>query len=77
MRDESWRAGALCAEMDPELWFPTRLDDAGPAKRVCARCPVTAECLSYAIGMREAYGIWGGVAERRRRRMLLQQQGAA
>ena len=42
------------------------------AKVVCARCPLRAECLEYALRHPARYGIWGGLspeelaAERRR-----------
>jgi WhiB family redox-sensing transcriptional regulator len=42
------------------------------AKAVCARCPLRAECLEYALRHPARYGIWGGLspeelaAERRR-----------
>lgn len=45
-----------------------------PAKKVCARCVVIAQCLDYAIETNQEYGVWGGLdpVERRkvRRRKL-------
>lgn len=32
-----------------------------PAKKVCAGCPVRAECLSFAMETGERDGIWGGL----------------
>ena len=67
-----WRARAACRNTpDPELFFPL---DTGPAARqvaakaICARCPVLAECRSWAIS-HEAYGIWGGLTEHQRARL--------
>ncbi len=37
------------------------------AKRICAGCAVTAECLDAAIERRETHGIWGGLNEIERR----------
>ena len=37
-----WMGAALCAETDPELFFPDKGHARG-AKRVCRACPVTAE----------------------------------
>jgi len=37
------------------------------AKSICARCPVTFECLSYALQVNEMLGIWGGLTEVERR----------
>lgn len=49
-----WRHKAICRDEDPELFFP--VGNSGPAlaqiadaKLVCARCPVTADCLSWAL----------------------------
>ena len=69
-----WTERAACrdAGVDPELFFP--LSDAGPAlrqvaaaKAVCARCPVTTECLTWALRAGEAAGIWGGTTAEERR----------
>ena len=55
-----WRAHALCAQVDPELWFPEKGGSAAPAKRICFACPVRIECLSYALETGQDDGIWGG-----------------
>ena len=39
------------------------------AKRICTRCEVRAECLEYALGSDERFGIWGGLSERERRKL--------
>ncbi|MGH9060608.1 MAG: WhiB family transcriptional regulator, partial [Acidimicrobiales bacterium] len=33
------------------------------AKAICARCPVRAECLAFALATDQRYGIWGGTSE--------------
>ncbi|WP_268785678.1 WhiB family transcriptional regulator [Mycobacteroides immunogenum] len=38
------------------------------AKRVCAVCPVRAECLNYADSILDYHGIWGGKTGRERGR---------
>lgn len=60
---------------DPELFFPVgtqgpALRDAAAAKRVCARCPVTVQCLSYALSSKQAAGVWGGTCEEERDALL-------
>lgn len=65
----SWRDAALCAQVDPDRWFPDKGGATNAAIRVCKRCPVQAECLQYALDNDERYGVWGGVGERDRRRM--------
>jgi WhiB family redox-sensing transcriptional regulator len=72
--DESWRLDALCAETDPEAFFPEKGGSTREAKRVCASCPVRMECLEFALGNDERFGIWGGLSERERRRLRLQRR---
>jgi WhiB family redox-sensing transcriptional regulator len=74
--DLSWRDAGLCAEVDPELFFPEKGGTAAPAKRVCRSCPVRAECLDYALGRDVQHGVWGGLSERERRRLKRQQTGS-
>ncbi|HEX2075869.1 MAG TPA: WhiB family transcriptional regulator [Geodermatophilus sp.] len=71
---ESWKAEALCAETDPEAFFPEKGGSTREAKRVCAGCAVRAECLEYALANDERFGIWGGLSERERRRLRLQRR---
>jgi WhiB family redox-sensing transcriptional regulator len=61
--------GGVCAQVDPELWFPEKGGSTRAAKALCARCPVRPECLAYALTHDERFGIWGGTSERDRRRM--------
>jgi WhiB family redox-sensing transcriptional regulator len=74
--DLSWMDLALCAETDPEAFYPEPGEPAGPAKRVCMACEVRAECLDYALGHMNGwydiaqYGVWGGKSARQRRRLL-------
>ncbi|WP_428512067.1 WhiB family transcriptional regulator [Pseudonocardia sp.] len=66
-----WRAAAVCAQVDPELFFAEadrgRAYEAqvAAAKAVCAVCPVRAECLSFARAL--PYGVAGGLAPEERR----------
>lgn len=63
----AWQDLALCAETDPEMFFPEKGGSTREAKRVCAACEVRAECLGYALDHDERFGIWGGMSERERR----------
>ncbi|SEM17120.1 WhiB family transcriptional regulator, redox-sensing transcriptional regulator [Blastococcus sp. DSM 46786] len=72
--DDSWRLDALCAETDPEAFFPEKGGSTRDAKRVCTGCPVRAECLEFALANDERFGIWGGLSERERRRVRLQRR---
>jgi WhiB family redox-sensing transcriptional regulator len=71
---EAWRLEALCAETDPEAFFPEKGGSTREAKRVCTGCAVRAECLEFALANDERFGIWGGLSERERRRLRLQRQ---
>ena len=62
-----WRELAACRGADLEVFFPGRGEPAGPARQVCAACPVRQPCLDYAITNRITHGIWGGLTERERR----------
>jgi WhiB family redox-sensing transcriptional regulator len=72
-----WRELAACRGADLNLFFPGRGESAGPARRVCAGCPVREPCLDYALGNAISYGVWGGLAERDRRALRSRRIGAA
>lgn len=64
-----WQERALCAQTDPEAFFPEKGGSTREAKRVCQGCEVKAECLDYALANDERFGIWGGLSERERRKL--------
>ena len=65
----AWRSRALCAETDPEAFFPEKGGSTREAKRVCEGCDVRTPCLEYALENDERFGIWGGKSERERRHL--------
>ena len=65
----SWQERALCAQTDPEAFFPEKGGSTREAKRVCLSCDVRSQCLEYALAHDERFGIWGGLSERERRRL--------
>jgi WhiB family redox-sensing transcriptional regulator len=67
--EASWQERALCAQTDPEAFFPEKGGSTREAKRICTGCEVRAECLEYALAHDERFGIWGGLSERERRRL--------
>ncbi len=67
--DEQWQDRALCAQTDPEAFFPEKGGSTREAKKICQCCEVCAECLEYALAHDERFGIWGGMSERERRRL--------
>ncbi|MGH3755671.1 MAG: WhiB family transcriptional regulator [Pseudonocardiaceae bacterium] len=66
---QEWQERALCAQTDPEAFFPEKGGSTREAKRICQDCEVRAECLEYALTFDERFGIWGGLSERERRRL--------
>ena len=69
IEDEEWQERALCAQTDPEAFFPEKGGSTREAKRICLGCEVKDRCLEYALGHDERFGIWGGLSERERRRL--------
>ena len=67
--EPDWQERALCAQTDPEAFFPEKGGSTREAKRICSGCEVRAECLEYALANDERFGIWGGLSERERRRL--------
>jgi hypothetical protein len=59
---------ALCAEVDPEIFFPEKGGSTKAAKRVCAACTVQQECLESSLTV-YVYGTWDGTSERERRQI--------
>jgi WhiB family redox-sensing transcriptional regulator len=79
---EDWTAGwqerAACRGDDSTYffapgYFERRADKQAReavAKAICARCRVREPCLEYALRVREAHGVWGGLNEMERRALL-------
>lgn len=67
--ESSWQERALCAQTDPEAFFPEKGGSTREAKQICTGCEVRSECLEYALEKDERFGIWGGLSERERRRL--------
>jgi WhiB family redox-sensing transcriptional regulator len=75
--DSSWMGEAACRGMDPDVFFPPRGGTVEPARQVCAGCPVSDDCLSFALEHREKHGIWGGLSENERKRLRRRATGKA
>jgi WhiB family redox-sensing transcriptional regulator len=67
--EQDWQERALCAQTDPEAFFPEKGGSTREAKRICLGCEVRSECLEYALAHDERFGIWGGLSERERRKL--------
>ena len=63
-----WQEQAECAKQTGAVdFFPARGESVRDAKEVCARCEVKSECLDFALRLKVAHGVWGGLSERERR----------
>lgn len=72
---EEWRDEAACRIVaDPDKFFPEDGTVPNVVPRMCAGCPVAAECLQYALDNKIDHGYWGGVSGAQRIRM---RRGAA
>ncbi len=58
-----WRTQALCAQVDPEIFYPVNVAPTSPAvqqaKRICAACPVQTACLLDAMAGEDPARRWG------------------
>jgi len=68
----SWQRDAACRGLGIEesraLFFPSRGDSIEEAKAICQHCPVTEQCLEFALA-NNCIGVWAGTSDRQRRRM--------
>ncbi|MHB1173097.1 MAG: WhiB family transcriptional regulator [Lacisediminihabitans sp.] len=65
----AWQTDSLCAQTDPEAFFPEKGGSTRDAKKICTSCEVRTQCLEYALKNDERFGIWGGLSERERRKL--------
>jgi WhiB family redox-sensing transcriptional regulator len=62
----SWQRHAACRDQDADLFFPASDDDTSAlvarhklaVAPICGACPVSAECLRWALDMGEDTGLW-------------------
>lgn len=66
-------AHGICAQADPESFFPEKGKRAPEAIRICLGCPVMSECAEYAITAPvNPHGIWGATTVLERKRIRTQ-----
>jgi WhiB family redox-sensing transcriptional regulator len=65
VKEPDWSAG-LCAQTDPDLFFPEKGASSAAAISICRRCPIRAECLEFAIDEPGFHGVWGGTTQKQR-----------
>jgi WhiB family redox-sensing transcriptional regulator len=71
---DDWRRQASCRDSNPDLFFPIgttglALDQIDAAKTVCEACPVTEQCLEFALATNQEAGVWGATTEEERRKL--------
>lgn len=80
-KQSRWESSAICNKNSSELFFPPmdfepsklRRKREIKAKAICRVCPVSDNCLSYALKHDYLEGIWGGTnfKERKQRNLLM------
>jgi len=71
-RRPEWHARAACRGAGPDAFILGSGRNAAimdRARAICATCPVTEDCLAYAMGDVDTVGIWAGTTGRERRAM--------
>ena len=67
IQPQPWQVDALCAQVDPETWFPPPGASPDEAIMICHRCPVLAACKEWVMGVetgqppRARHGIYAGM----------------
>ena len=72
---QEWREKAECKGLDSNIFVPLGRSVKGRrgrgtytvARNICSCCPVTKECLDFAINEVIEYGMYGGKTPRERR----------
>ena len=76
--EDTWQRRAACRGPESTVFFPPPFPERREerelrerrAKAICASCAVRADCLDYALRIREPHGVWGGLTEAERRALL-------
>lgn len=70
---EVWRDRAACKGISIDVFYFESDDEnrnlkkqTDKAKAFCKECPVSKECLSYALNEDIKFGVWGGFTSRER-----------
>ena len=68
MRDPALFEQPLCAETDPELFFPEKGVVPEPAKKLCRSCDHVNDCLLWALH-HSVDGVWGATTPTERKQL--------
>lgn len=58
----------VCAQADPEEWFPVKGESPARARELCRGCEWVRPCLAYAL-THAVDGVWGATTELQRREL--------
>ena len=68
----AWQREAACRGLgvaeSRAIFFPAKGESIDQARAICERCPVTQQCLEFAMA-NGCIGVWGGTSERQRRQL--------
>ena len=66
-----WQSEALCAETDPEVFFPPQGGSSREAKKVCGSCDVGLQCLLHTMQADlRGSGVSGGLTYKERQKLV-------
>lgn len=68
LTNRDWMEQATCRDADAPF-FPSNRRELAKALSFCNKCPVSADCLQYALDNGIEYGVWGGTTESERLRI--------
>ncbi len=67
----SWEADALCAKVDPEVFFVEKGGNGiREARKICAQCTVGRQCLQFALDANIKAGVFGGMSPLEREKLM-------
>jgi WhiB family redox-sensing transcriptional regulator len=61
VREEHWKLSAACLGADTNDFFSPAAEVPPSVIAMCADCPVSEDCLQYAIELNIEYGVFGGL----------------
>lgn len=83
-RSWTWQEQASCRRKSNDLFYGPegekplqRESRESRAVEICADCPVREACLTHALSVPEAYGVWGGTTESARLALRRRRASAA
>jgi WhiB family redox-sensing transcriptional regulator len=62
---------AACTPADEHVMFSELASKVAKAKAICGRCPVTEQCLRFALDNSIEFGIFGGKTPEERKNLIL------